>query len=139
MPPEPRRGRPPDPARRGGRPSARAAHAARRASRAHARRRFLPVSRGSDRSAVRRRVAPPDGRTAGLDGGGGAAVASGRSSLGVVADSLAPDAVRPLLSGRFGEIYRYEERCLSTQRLLQAEDPEGAVAVAEEQSEGRGR
>jgi BirA family transcriptional regulator, biotin operon repressor / biotin---[acetyl-CoA-carboxylase] ligase len=57
----------------------------------------------------------------------------------VVADSLAPDAVRPLLSGRFGEIYRYEERCLSTQRLLQAEDPEGAVAVAEEQSEGRGR
>jgi len=57
----------------------------------------------------------------------------------VVADSLAPDAVRPLLSGRFGAIYRYEERCPSTQRLLQADDPEGAVAVAEEQSEGRGR
>ena len=57
----------------------------------------------------------------------------------MVADSLAPDAVRPLLSGRFGEIYRYEERCPSTQRLLQADDPEGAVAVAEEQSEGRGR
>jgi BirA family biotin operon repressor/biotin-[acetyl-CoA-carboxylase] ligase len=56
-----------------------------------------------------------------------------------VADSLAPDAVRPLLSGRFGAIYRYEERCASTQRLLQADDPEGAVAVAEEQSEGRGR
>jgi BirA family biotin operon repressor/biotin-[acetyl-CoA-carboxylase] ligase len=57
----------------------------------------------------------------------------------VVADSLAPDAVRPLLSGRFGAIYRYEERCPSTQRLLQPDDPEGAVAVAEEQSEGRGR
>jgi BirA family biotin operon repressor/biotin-[acetyl-CoA-carboxylase] ligase len=57
-----------------------------------------------------------------------------------VADSLAPDAVQPLLSGRFGqEVYRYEERCPSTQRLLQADDPEGAVAVAEEQSEGRGR
>lgn len=56
-----------------------------------------------------------------------------------MADSLAPDAVRPLLSGRFGAIYRYEERCPSTQRLLQADDPEGAVAVAEEQSEGRGR
>ena len=57
----------------------------------------------------------------------------------MVADSLAPDAVRPLLRGRFGHIYRYEELCASTQRLLQADDPEGAIAVAEEQSEGRGR
>ena len=56
-----------------------------------------------------------------------------------MADSLAPDAVRPLLVGRFGHIYRYEESCPSTQRLLEPEDPEGAVAVAEEQSEGRGR
>jgi BirA family transcriptional regulator, biotin operon repressor / biotin---[acetyl-CoA-carboxylase] ligase len=56
-----------------------------------------------------------------------------------VADSLAPDAVRPLLSGRFGQVYRYEEVCASTQRLLQEADEEGAVAVAEEQSEGRGR
>jgi BirA family biotin operon repressor/biotin-[acetyl-CoA-carboxylase] ligase len=57
-----------------------------------------------------------------------------------VADSLAPDAVQPLLSGRFGrDVYRYEERSGSTQRLLQPDDPEGAVAVAEEQSEGRGR
>ena len=57
-----------------------------------------------------------------------------------MADSIAPDAVRPLLSGRFGQdVYRYEERCLSTQRLLEPDDPEGAVAVAEEQTEGRGR
>jgi BirA family transcriptional regulator, biotin operon repressor / biotin---[acetyl-CoA-carboxylase] ligase len=57
-----------------------------------------------------------------------------------VADSLAPDAVRPLLAGRFGsEIYRYQETTASTQRLLQDDDPEGAVAVAEEQTEGRGR
>jgi BirA family transcriptional regulator, biotin operon repressor / biotin---[acetyl-CoA-carboxylase] ligase len=57
-----------------------------------------------------------------------------------VADSLAPDAVRPLLGGRFGrDVYRYEERHASTQRLLQEDDPEGALAVAEEQSEGRGR
>jgi BirA family transcriptional regulator, biotin operon repressor / biotin---[acetyl-CoA-carboxylase] ligase len=56
-----------------------------------------------------------------------------------VADSLAPDVVRPLLSGRFGHVYRYEERCDSTQRLLAPDDPEGAIAVAEEQSEGRGR
>jgi BirA family biotin operon repressor/biotin-[acetyl-CoA-carboxylase] ligase len=56
-----------------------------------------------------------------------------------VADSLAPDAVRPLLRGRFGHVYRYEEVCPSTQRLLREGDEEGAVAVAEEQSEGRGR
>jgi BirA family biotin operon repressor/biotin-[acetyl-CoA-carboxylase] ligase len=56
-----------------------------------------------------------------------------------VADSLAPDAVRPLLTGRFGRVYHYEELCPSTQRLLQPDDPEGTVAVAEEQSEGRGR
>jgi len=57
-----------------------------------------------------------------------------------VADSLAPGAVQPLLSGRFGrDVYRYEDVTPSTQRLLQPDDPEGAVAVAEEQSEGRGR
>jgi BirA family biotin operon repressor/biotin-[acetyl-CoA-carboxylase] ligase len=56
-----------------------------------------------------------------------------------VADSLAPADVRPLLRGRFGHVYRYEESCASTQRLLQQDDPEGAVAVAEEQTEGRGR
>lgn len=56
-----------------------------------------------------------------------------------MADSLAPDAVRPLLRGRFGNVYRYEELSESTQRLLTEDDPEGAVAVAEEQSAGRGR
>jgi BirA family biotin operon repressor/biotin-[acetyl-CoA-carboxylase] ligase len=56
-----------------------------------------------------------------------------------VADSLAPGAVQPLLSGRFGHVYRYERACASTQRLLEDDDPEGAVAVAEEQTEGRGR
>jgi BirA family biotin operon repressor/biotin-[acetyl-CoA-carboxylase] ligase len=56
-----------------------------------------------------------------------------------VADSLAPRAVQPLLAGRFGYVYRYEELCASTQRLLHDDDPEGAVAVAEEQTEGRGR
>jgi BirA family biotin operon repressor/biotin-[acetyl-CoA-carboxylase] ligase len=56
-----------------------------------------------------------------------------------VADSLAPDVVRPLLQGRFGHIYRYAEQCPSTQRLLAEDDAEGTIAVAEEQSEGRGR
>ena len=54
-------------------------------------------------------------------------------------DSLAPEVVEPLLRGRFGRPYRYAELCASTQRLFEAGDPEGAVAAAEEQSEGRGR
>jgi BirA family biotin operon repressor/biotin-[acetyl-CoA-carboxylase] ligase len=47
--------------------------------------------------------------------------------------------VEPLLRGRFGRPYLYFERCESTQRELAAESPEGAVAVAEEQTAGRGR
>ena len=56
-----------------------------------------------------------------------------------MAYSLAPEIVRPLLHGRFGRPYRYEELTESTQRLLREDDPEGAVAVAEEQTHGRGR
>src|SRR5919204_952758 len=57
-----------------------------------------------------------------------------------MADSLARDAVAPLLRGRFGrDVYFYVDRCPSTQRLLAATEPEGAVAVADEQTEGRGR
>ena len=52
---------------------------------------------------------------------------------------LTRDVVQPLLRGRFGNPYRWHERCASTQRLLKHDDPEGAVAVAEEQTEGRGR
>ena len=53
-------------------------------------------------------------------------------------DSLTPGDVLPLLRGRFGRDYRYVERTASTQRLLE-DASEGAVAVAEEQTEGRGR
>jgi BirA family biotin operon repressor/biotin-[acetyl-CoA-carboxylase] ligase len=56
-----------------------------------------------------------------------------------VEDSLAPDAVKPLLRGRFGQVYRYAEIIPSTQRMLAEDKAEGAVAVAEEQTEGRGR
>ena len=56
-----------------------------------------------------------------------------------MADSLAPEAVAGRLHGRFGRTYVYREQCASTQRLLGPDDPEGAVAVAEEQTEGRGR
>jgi BirA family biotin operon repressor/biotin-[acetyl-CoA-carboxylase] ligase len=56
-----------------------------------------------------------------------------------VEDSLAPSAVKPLLRGRFGQVYRYAEITPSTQRMLAEDEAEGAVAVAEEQTEGRGR
>jgi BirA family transcriptional regulator, biotin operon repressor / biotin---[acetyl-CoA-carboxylase] ligase len=52
---------------------------------------------------------------------------------------LAPEIVEPLLNGRFGRPYLYEERCASTQRLFEEDAPEGALAVAEEQTAGRGR
>ena len=54
-------------------------------------------------------------------------------------DSLTRERVEPLLRGRFGRPYLYFERCESTQRELAPDAPEGAVAVAEEQTEGRGR
>ena len=54
-------------------------------------------------------------------------------------DALAPAHVIPLLAGRFGKTYLYREACESTQRLLSSDDPEGAVAVCEEQTAGRGR
>jgi BirA family transcriptional regulator, biotin operon repressor / biotin---[acetyl-CoA-carboxylase] ligase len=44
-----------------------------------------------------------------------------------------------LLRGRFGRPYLYLEECETTQRLLDASQPEGAVAVCEEQTAGRGR
>jgi BirA family biotin operon repressor/biotin-[acetyl-CoA-carboxylase] ligase len=44
----------------------------------------------------------------------------------------------PALHGRFGRPYTYVDRCASTQRLLDGA-PEGAVAVTDEQTEGRGR
>src|ERR671936_1947846 len=53
--------------------------------------------------------------------------------------SLAPEVVVPRLRGRLGRPYLYVERCASTQKLLEADAPEGAVAVADEQTEGRGR
>jgi BirA family transcriptional regulator, biotin operon repressor / biotin---[acetyl-CoA-carboxylase] ligase len=55
-------------------------------------------------------------------------------------DSLAPPDVVPRLRGRLGRSrYVYVRSCPSTQRLLGEHDAEGAVAVAEHQTEGRGR
>lgn len=57
----------------------------------------------------------------------------------MLSDSLAPPVVEPLLTGRFGRPYLYREVCTSTQTLLGADRPEGAAAVCEEQTGGRGR
>lgn len=53
---------------------------------------------------------------------------------------LRPDAFRLRRRGRFGEPYLYVHECGSTQELLKRPAlPEGAVAVAEHQTSGRGR
>lgn len=56
-----------------------------------------------------------------------------------MASSLLPESVVPRLRGRFGRPYLYAEVTPSTQRLLEDEHSEGAVALTEEQTEGRGR
>jgi BirA family biotin operon repressor/biotin-[acetyl-CoA-carboxylase] ligase len=56
-----------------------------------------------------------------------------------VPSSLSPESVTPRLRGRFGRPYLYVEVCSSTQRLLSEEYSEGAVALTDEQTEGRGR
>ena len=62
-----------------------------------------------------------------------------RGAAGARLSSLAPAFAEPLLRGRFGRPYFYLEQCETTQRLLDAAQPEGAVAVCEEQTAGRGR
>ena len=53
--------------------------------------------------------------------------------------SLGPAFAEPLLRGRFGRPYLYLAQTETTQRMLDAAQPEGAVAVTEEQTAGRGR
>ena len=50
-----------------------------------------------------------------------------------------PELNAPELHGRFGTPYTYVDECASTQRLIGEHDPEGAVAVADHQTAGRGR
>jgi BirA family biotin operon repressor/biotin-[acetyl-CoA-carboxylase] ligase len=52
---------------------------------------------------------------------------------------LIPELLSPLLRGRFGTPYRFVASCPSTQRLLGDDDPEGAIAATDHQTEGRGR
>ena len=52
---------------------------------------------------------------------------------------LDPERLLPLLRGGLGRPYTFVPRCPSTQRLLDPDAPEGALAAADEQTEGRGR
>src|SRR5437763_9356040 len=54
-------------------------------------------------------------------------------------DTPTREAVVPRLRGRLGRDYLYVASTPSTQRLLAPDAPEGTVAVADEQTEGRGR
>lgn len=56
-----------------------------------------------------------------------------------MSDSPLAGAVVPRLRGRFGRNYRFLAQCESTQRALPEDAPEGAVAVADFQTAGRGR
>jgi BirA family transcriptional regulator, biotin operon repressor / biotin---[acetyl-CoA-carboxylase] ligase len=56
-----------------------------------------------------------------------------------VTDSLAPEVVERRLRGRFGRPYTHVLSTPSTQLLLPAEAPEGALVAADEQTAGRGR
>jgi BirA family biotin operon repressor/biotin-[acetyl-CoA-carboxylase] ligase len=56
-----------------------------------------------------------------------------------VSDSLDPEHLLPLLRGRLGRPYTYRSACASTQHLLPAGVPEGALAACDEQTAGRGR
>jgi BirA family biotin operon repressor/biotin-[acetyl-CoA-carboxylase] ligase len=53
--------------------------------------------------------------------------------------ALTADAVVPRLRGRFGRDYHYAAETETTQRMLPADAPHGAVALAEHQTAGRGR
>lgn len=53
--------------------------------------------------------------------------------------ALTPELVVPRLRGRFGRPYLYASETPSTQRMHLEDAPHGAVAVADHQTEGRGR
>jgi BirA family biotin operon repressor/biotin-[acetyl-CoA-carboxylase] ligase len=52
---------------------------------------------------------------------------------------LTPDVVLPALRGAYGREYHWAEETATTQRLLPPDATHGAVALAERQTEGRGR
>src|SRR5580693_343581 len=53
--------------------------------------------------------------------------------------ALTPEAVLPRLRGSFGRVYHYAAETTSTQRMAPPDAAHGTVALAEHQTEGRGR
>lgn len=53
--------------------------------------------------------------------------------------ALVPEIVLPRLRGGFGCLYHYAAETTSTQRLAPDDAPHGTVALAEHQTQGRGR
>jgi BirA family biotin operon repressor/biotin-[acetyl-CoA-carboxylase] ligase len=53
--------------------------------------------------------------------------------------ALTPDVVLPALRGSYGREYHWADEAATTQRMLPAGAGHGAVALAERQTEGRGR
>ena len=49
------------------------------------------------------------------------------------------DLTAPTFHGRFGAPYRFVPECLSTQKLIGDDDPEGTVVATDHQTAGRGR
>jgi BirA family transcriptional regulator, biotin operon repressor / biotin---[acetyl-CoA-carboxylase] ligase len=82
---------------------------------------------------------PGRGFLLGLTGGHGGWLHGTVSLVRPMADALTPAAVEPVLRGRFGRPFLYRDVCESTQRLLDRNLGEGAVAVCDEQTGGRGR
>jgi BirA family biotin operon repressor/biotin-[acetyl-CoA-carboxylase] ligase len=52
---------------------------------------------------------------------------------------LTPELVVPLVRGRLGNPYRFLPECLSTQREIGDDEPEGTTVATDHQTEGRGR
>jgi len=74
-----------------------------------------------------------------LDARGGARVARAYSSEVDEAGALTPEVVLPALRGTFGREYHHAAVAPTTQRMLPRAAGHGAVALAEHQTEGRGR
>jgi hypothetical protein len=83
-----------------------------------------------DKSVLRSQVSD-DSTAAARDGLHGAPTLDGVT--------LSPDVVVPALRGSFGRDYRHARETPTTQRMLGEDARHGAVALAEHQSEGRGR
>ena len=56
-----------------------------------------------------------------------------------MSEALTPEVVLPALRGSFGRAYHHAHEAATTQRMLPEDAAHGAVALAERQSEGRGR